>query len=33
MRIQLSALEDDLRTIRSITEDEVLPLSDGGELA
>lgn len=32
MRIQLSALEDDLRTIRSITEDESLPLS-GGEPA
>ena len=33
MRIQLSALEDDLRTIRSITEDEVLLLPGGGEPA
>jgi hypothetical protein len=31
MRVQLSALEDDLRTIRSITEGESLPL--GGEPA
>lgn len=33
MRVQLSALEEDLRTIRSITEDEVLLLGDGGEPA
>ncbi|TGB11598.1 hypothetical protein [Streptomyces sp. MZ04] len=33
MRVQLSTLEEDLRTIRSITEDEVLVLGDGGEPA
>ena len=33
MRIQLSTLEEDLRTIRSITEDEVLLLPGGGEPA
>jgi hypothetical protein len=32
MRVQLSALEEDLRTIRSITEGEALPLN-GGEPA
>ncbi|MFE2563139.1 hypothetical protein [Streptomyces mirabilis] len=33
MRISLSALEDDLRTIRCITQDEILLLPGGGELA
>lgn len=33
MRVQLSALEEDLRTIRSITEDEVLLLPESGESA
>ena len=31
MRIQLSTLENDLRTIRCITNDEVLILPGGGE--
>ncbi|MCZ4509921.1 hypothetical protein O3Q52_17300 [Streptomyces sp. ActVer] len=33
MRIQLSTLEEDLRTIRNVTEDEVLLLPEGGEPA
>ncbi|MFF1709248.1 hypothetical protein [Streptomyces sp. NPDC058268] len=33
MRVQLSTLEEDVRTIRSVTEDEVLLLGDGGEPA
>lgn len=33
MRIQLSALEEDLRTIRNVTDDEVLLLPEGGEPA
>ncbi|WP_225320646.1 hypothetical protein [Streptomyces luteolifulvus] len=30
MRIQLSTLEEDLRTIRNVTDDEVLLLPEGG---
>lgn len=33
MRIQLSALEEDLRTIRNVTEDEILLLPESGEPA
>lgn len=33
MRIQLSSLEEDLRTIRNVTEDEVLLLPERGEPA